>query len=140
MNVMAAGSSYAVRALETSVPLSALKDVNDQSCVDRIADDDNNAHVYPQRDEFISVLKNQSNPAQSSTAPGHPFSAPITASLASQIDAPIRGHTSSEMELPSSEAPASVDDALHHQSAAIKESTGDLDSPMSQAADTSTEN
>ena len=138
MNVMAAGSSYAVRALETSVPLSALKDVNDQSCVDRIADDD--AHVYPQRGEFISVLKNQSIPAQSSTAPGHPFSAPITASLASQIDAPIRGHTSSEMELPPSEAPASVDDALHHQSAAIKESTGDLDSPMSQAADTPTGN
>ena len=99
--------------------------------MDRIADDDNNdARVYPQRGEFISVLKNQSNPAQSSTAPGHPFSAPITASLASQIDAPIRGHISSEMELLSSEAPASVDDALHHQSAAIKESTGDLDSPM----------
>ena len=142
MNVMAADSSCAVRAWETSVPRSTqLKGVKDPSCVDRIADDDNNdARVYPQRGEFISVLKNQSNPAQSSTAPGHPFSAPITASLASQIDAPIRGHISSEMELLSSEAPASVDDALHHQSAAIKESTGDLDSPMSQAADTPKEN
>ena len=63
MNVMAADSSCAVRAWETSVPRSTqLKGVKDPSCVDRIADDDNNdARVYPQRGEFISVLKNQSN-------------------------------------------------------------------------------
>ena len=60
MNVMAADSSCAVRAWETSVPRSALKGVKDPSCVDRIADDDNNACVYPQRGEFISVLKIQS--------------------------------------------------------------------------------
>jgi hypothetical protein len=72
MNVMAADSSCAVRAWETSVPRSALKGVKDPSCVDRIADDDNNACVYPQRGEFISVLKNHEQPCLEQHCPRTP--------------------------------------------------------------------